>query len=887
MAGIAFKQPCPSCEHPIPIRDASFVGKKIECPKCKYRFIVQKPKAVAEESEPAAAPPAKGAKAAAAAVQTKTKAKTGALRHVEEEDVEESGGKGKPRKRLYVGLGLAGVGLVVLALASYVILLKPSNVGPKKPPSLPPLGQNNLDKDDEKVDDNGNADIDPKKEPKIDIKKVQKKVVEVALLPPGPELTNLLPNDTEHVFHGFFKEVFDILSPFREPIAGKQLADSEFKPRLGFAIAEIDDFIRADRFTGKPWTFTVVHLKEAVDEPAVTAAFGLQRMPTAIRGHDYFKASKPNPWFDQLSHVAVGVPQWLRVIGRDDSRPLCVRFHDPQTMIFADEAPMQELLKNDLQFPVLTGAVAPPAPIKKLDNDPDKKDGDDNVRAPRPNLAGKTYMTIKPKLKEMLDRLESKSDEGQHKPLFSTATELEPARVPNHLLPPDDRGKFIWRGKQVWDLASMLEERKPRLALAGSALLQKSARAFQYRAEFECAEEKEARNILKIADEVLAPELARNFERYLSHKIEIPNFDPMLQPNPAIDPMLLLPKKDVSRWEAAQRDQSVDVKIDLVLDISTIGRIRTLTSLFAMAARSEVELAASIRGRHVLGKEAVSLAEKGDADRKIAAGAFPPGTIKRPAAPTRVGNTPYYRLSWMTALLPQLGHKSLYDQIDFASSWRDPVNWMPARTIVPEFLDGSYPDSARFVQVMGMGVAPAATHVVGISGVGHDAADYPRNDPAFAAKRGIFGYDGSATLAEIQKGRGASNIVMLMQIPHDGLTGVSPWMAGGGSTVRGVPEKNSLAPFVLSNDKHGKPITYKGQRGTYVTMADGSVHFLNANTPDEIVKALCVVQGAGQKADFFGEEHFPLVPDPAAKAAPKIVAAPKTPPNEAVETKKK
>jgi len=70
--------------------------------------------------------------------------------------------------------------------------------------------------------------------------------------------------------------------------------------------------------------------------------------------------------------------------------------------------------------------------------------------------------------------------------------------------------------------------------------------------------------------------------------------------------------------------------------------------------------------------------------------------------------------------------------------------------------------------------AVPATHVVGVAGVGLDAADYPRDDPATVAKRGVLGYDGSATLAEVQKGRGMANAMLMVQVPHDGLTGVSP-----------------------------------------------------------------------------------------------------------------
>jgi len=38
----SFKQQCPSCEAMVPVKDKSLVGRKIDCPKCKYRFVVEK-----------------------------------------------------------------------------------------------------------------------------------------------------------------------------------------------------------------------------------------------------------------------------------------------------------------------------------------------------------------------------------------------------------------------------------------------------------------------------------------------------------------------------------------------------------------------------------------------------------------------------------------------------------------------------------------------------------------------------------------------------------------------------------------------------------------------------------------------------------------------------
>src|SRR5713101_6789407 len=44
MAATTFKQQCPSCEANVPIRDPALIGRKIDCPKCKYRFVVEEPK---------------------------------------------------------------------------------------------------------------------------------------------------------------------------------------------------------------------------------------------------------------------------------------------------------------------------------------------------------------------------------------------------------------------------------------------------------------------------------------------------------------------------------------------------------------------------------------------------------------------------------------------------------------------------------------------------------------------------------------------------------------------------------------------------------------------------------------------------------------------------
>src|SRR4051812_5746241 len=46
-----FKQQCPSCEAMVSVRDESLIGRKIDCPKCKYRFIVEPPEEMEREEE--------------------------------------------------------------------------------------------------------------------------------------------------------------------------------------------------------------------------------------------------------------------------------------------------------------------------------------------------------------------------------------------------------------------------------------------------------------------------------------------------------------------------------------------------------------------------------------------------------------------------------------------------------------------------------------------------------------------------------------------------------------------------------------------------------------------------------------------------------------------
>src|SRR6266540_401968 len=172
----SFKQQCPSCEAMVPIRDPSLVGRKIDCPKCKYRFVVEEPAdAITDEA------PAKPAKKGAVAGAANGKAKAGAKASAKADPDEKGGKKGSKGEKKSNSTMIIGVGLAVVALglvgvgACFMFGVFDDDKKPAK-----------ADKKDDKK---------PPVKPAEDDKKPDKD--EPA--PSGPNITNLLPNDSQAV----------------------------------------------------------------------------------------------------------------------------------------------------------------------------------------------------------------------------------------------------------------------------------------------------------------------------------------------------------------------------------------------------------------------------------------------------------------------------------------------------------------------------------------------------------------------------------------------------------------------------------------------------------------------------------------------------------------
>jgi len=199
----SFKQQCPSCEALVPIRDDGLIGRKIDCPKCKYRFLVEEPPEEVDPDDEAAEPSAKtkpvagkdkvtdkkpgDKKVVGAKGKGKADDKTKPGPRNSDDDEEDDKSPKKKKKGvnvLVLGGSIAGASILLLGLALYFILWGGSSTPdtPKQNPNPGPVGIK-----------------DP---PKPKDKEPEKPKDEIPLPPPPQELfvadiSNLLPNDTQ------------------------------------------------------------------------------------------------------------------------------------------------------------------------------------------------------------------------------------------------------------------------------------------------------------------------------------------------------------------------------------------------------------------------------------------------------------------------------------------------------------------------------------------------------------------------------------------------------------------------------------------------------------------------------------------------------------------
>ncbi len=743
--------------------------------------------------------------------------------------------------------------------------------------------------------------------------------------------TNMLPNNTQVVLSLPIKDFAD--SPFGTAVLRTRGAfrSRDFEVRIGIPLSNIEHLvISGNREHGQ--SFGVIRTFDPMDWESVKRALHLPDTPAqTIKGKTYF-VGKVDFLTEFVSNL-VPVAELRQKAG--------VHKKDDRTLVYGDVKSIEAFLNSPPAFQVeavvgpkvgFVGYVPPPDEEQKPEEKPaDAKPSDQPAAAPpstpgytgipgRPDL--RTFLTVKPALRRLIERADFK------KPalvLFAADTAKD---SPALLVPYLNRLKPA-QAAQVQMVAIALSQVE-QLTLTTAMMCRSKEAAPPIEADLKRILEEAAKGELREAFgfEFLGPwsEPAEDtiatgpVGRAPSGPPNMPNMTEMYrrmmgqrpmgtgppggyvpppgnpddtaatgspdgatgapqgyQPPPGVPADPNAPPnapRDGSRIDFFRQDEFITVLVTVIDDPKSFTASAIPPMVISM--RGAMDMASGRFGLHTLA----------DAVRAATKSGYPRGTVNRPPAPERRFRPwpPDQRASWMHGLLPYLGddrYRDLHAAIDPSLSWKDPNNARAGSVLVPHFL---HPDGGRFyTRVQGVDSRQAVTHVVGMAGVGPDSPYYDKNDP----RAGIFGYDREAKLEDIKDGP-SYTILMIQTDPAL----VGPWIAGGGSTIRGTSDTGNDVGEIggFTSPQSSKP-------GVYVIMADGSVRFLAKGISPEVFKALSTKAGgdnslvgdldnAASKVDVAGRktaEPFKVGPKPKpadtkpAEAKPEAKPEPKPP----------
>ncbi len=178
-------------------------------------------------------------------------------------------------------------------------------------------------------------------------------------------------------------------------------------------------------------------------------------------------------------------------------------------------------------------------------------------------------------------------------------------------------------------------------------------------------------------------------------------------------------------------------------------------------------------------------------------GSFPSGTV--PNSSLR----PEDRLGLYVPVSPYLEYADRYNEIDQTRPWHSGFNRNLAGTKLGIL---NCPNSIRVAPT-----SPQPTTSIGIAGTGADAPLLTTTDP----RAGVFGYDRTATLADIKDG--TSTTMTLAESDRV----IGSWLQGGPATVRGLDPTN--APYIGPGRQFGG----LHDDVAVIAMPDGSVRVVS------------------------------------------------------------
>ncbi len=820
----AFRVPCPSCDNQVLVKDAGLVGKKIECPKCKYRFKVESapPEATADAAKPAKGKGVKGADAADGSGKKTAKA-----------------AKKKGNPKVMIGVGLGVVAVLLLAVGGFLMFGGSDDKKPT-PRTNTPRPIDPVAKADPVVPDPDTPKPPPKKD-------------DAAPPPPPPPVsdkdpTNLLPNDSRAVYR-FNLDKARQTPPFLN-LVDAPIRDL-FKASFGLDADLVETYIHAAAGPAKE-PFGVVRLKTPQHEAAIVGRMRVAAGPKSPINGKRYHTVRDNPFLAAVGKAVsvdalpVRLPPAAPAKPAAD-RPLAVCVYDSQTLLVADQEALEAFLAG-LQpngYPAFQTELSDPrAPQPAL---PPK--GAAGAKPGRLFTTNPTYRTLEPQLKDLLNTLEE-----NRTPILVAAA-------------------FLDAGDRALDPGAYRPAFRPAAAAAANALtntafLGVTLTAFTpeqvgFQAVVGGLTDEAAR---KIAKEQLAPALTAlvvpALSQFLGNRVAFRDGSDTsgVPPAPpgdtgAAPPLTSEGSSGGTPGAVAGLPPELAALPDLKskLDLTVSDTVVTVTADLRIGKegyQQQVGPQLVTAGNQFKGRMRVLSGEAGwfavaAATRPMVDTfqQFPRGTAERPLTDSNrfgLAHPPGSRVSFVHALLPFLGKGSIAQRVDPLLAWNDERNLAGAEAWVPELLVPSYAPAAwRATTPLAEGRTLGATNFVAVAGLGRDAARYSAADPAQAKRMGVVGYDWGSKPADITDG--LSNTIYLLQVPP----GVGrPWVAGGGATVMGVDDTlpNPAAAFAAPG-KDGKP-------GAYALMADGSVRWVPADVNPKVFLGMATRAGGETLAEI-------------------------------------
>ena len=844
MAG-EFKQQCPSCEAMVSIKDETLVGKKTECTKCKFRFLVEAPskgKPADDKKAPPVKSKASGKEAAAKAKQEIKKAESG------QKGPSKAGAKNK--QMLIIGGAVGGVALVAIVAAMFLFSGGEDNSKTKvakegkrnRPTPVTPNGPN--DKPEETPEEK------PKEEEKAPVMAKSDGV--------DPDVSIRLPGDSKVVAVLKINKFLDCIFAKILLTTPGAFNTKDFVKTFGIPLESIEQIMLAKSSMlpdfnplKKSWRMAILRSKEPFKKAHIEKSLSLTpELP--IEGLQWGKIAGQ---LDSLSSL---------MLGFESNEKLSFFLADSRTIVIASEEKMNDYLKKDKGKPKKIAMAAPPPetpkpvdpnnPMPPMPMPPDSP-------APMPMPNGQPVDPNAPPMPVVPNNR------------FSVINHFEtlPLRISNFMQGSGDpgTGDFLVVGVDLGELAGVIPIASAFLSTyktpGGAPIPPDIVNQIKNFSKLEYGlirvrkldldeqvfvvaaisrDRKVASDFVKLAFPLVKkiPLALKEAKLDISAQTaDLTSGDPSAEPNPNNPPPGSAGEEEkpgahggvgaVAQYDPKTSNMSMGFFVNLKLPPAMLKTFEGSLGEYLVTLKNNFETKAIGKSADPISKSIMGYVN----DKK----AFPRGTAEEATNNKKFGlkMAPDKRVGWIVELLPYFSngdYVSFAKLVDKGKSWSDPKNHQVARIFIPDLL---YATPVEGTSVSSDANQPGITNFVGVSGVGLASGEYSADNK----KSGIFGYDRITKIVDIKDG--PANTIALLLIKQNKN---HPWIAGGGASIAGISEgPDALAPFlVLEKTNRNKEKEFTG----IAIMADGKIREISNKISPEIFRAMCTIDG-GEKID--------------------------------------